>query len=118
MRFDASECGGTGDLNYFSLVLNPDFDGGSFTAGGASRLPNGVNTGSVADWARNDYDGLGLPGFTGTADPGEALNTPGTTNAPVPEPATMLALAAGRLSHGVSLVALAPVAQRNRATAF
>lgn len=87
--------GGTGDWNYAAVTLNPDFDGGTLTVGGASRLPNGVNTNTIADWTRNDFDGMGLPGFVGTPDAGEALNTPGTTNSPVPEPATMVALIAG-----------------------
>jgi predicted extracellular nuclease len=39
----------------------------------------------VADWTVNDFDGEGLPGFTGTPVPGEAYNTPGAINALVPE---------------------------------
>lgn len=68
--------GGAGDLTYSSVVLTPGFDGDPFTPGGASRIPNGTNTGSVSDWARNDFDGEGLPGFVGSPVLPEALNTP------------------------------------------
>ena len=34
---------------------------------------------TVADWIRNDFDGEGLPGFTGTPDPGETTCTALTT---------------------------------------
>ena len=37
-----------------------------------------------ADWVRNDFDLAGIPGFTGTPIPGEALNTPGAANQTVP----------------------------------
>jgi len=72
--------GGTSDRTYATVVLAEGFDGGSFTVGGASRIPNGVDTGSAGDWVRNDYDGAGLPGFAGAVDRGEALNTPGVPN--------------------------------------
>jgi predicted extracellular nuclease len=71
--------GGAGDVTYSSTVLAPGF-GGPFTPGGASRIPNGVDTNTVADWTVNDFDGAGLPGFPGTLDIGEALNTPGAVN--------------------------------------
>ena len=48
--------------------------------GGASRIPNGTDTDAAADWLRNDFDGDGLAGFTGTPAAGEARNTPGTKN--------------------------------------
>lgn len=89
--------GGASDVTYAPVVLTPGFDGDPFTPGGASRIPNGTNTGSVSDWARNDFDGEGLPGFVGTPVLPEALNTPGTTNTLVPEPATMAALALGAI---------------------
>ena len=72
--------GGTSDFYYSSVVLAGGYDGISFTPGGASRIPDGTDTDTSADWVRNDYDGMGLPGFTGTADAGEALNTPGAEN--------------------------------------
>jgi hypothetical protein len=72
--------GGSTDRAYAAVVLGPGFDGVSLTPGGASRLPDRVNTGSAADWTRNDFDGAGLPGFIGTPEPGEALNTPGAAN--------------------------------------
>ncbi len=72
--------GGAGDWAYGGVVLAPGFDGGSFTVGGASRIPNGVDTDSTTDWVRNDFDGAGLPGFAGTPEVGEAYNTPGANN--------------------------------------
>jgi hypothetical protein len=90
--------GGASDWAYADTVLGPSFDGLGLTVGGASRIPNGVDTNSVADWMRNDFDGEGLPGFIGTPVLGEALNTPGTCNMPVvPEPATLGLVAVGGL---------------------
>ncbi len=73
--------GGTGDLTYGGVTLTGGFDGSSFTPGGASRIPDGTDTGTVDDWARNDFDLAGIPNFAGTPVDGEALNTPGATNA-------------------------------------
>ena len=81
----AIDDGGSGDRFYSTTVLTPNFDGAGITVGGASRLPDGADTGSAADWTRNDFDLAGLPGQAGTPVPGEALNTPGAENAPVPE---------------------------------
>jgi predicted extracellular nuclease len=78
--------GGAGDQTYAAVVLSPGYDGMAFAPGGASRLPNGVHTGATSDWVRNDFDGASLPGFTGTQDPGEALNTPGAENTAVSLP--------------------------------
>ncbi|MEZ5104543.1 MAG: T9SS type A sorting domain-containing protein [Draconibacterium sp.] len=72
--------GGASDLTYSSVTLSPFFDGGGFAVGGASRIPDGTDTDSASDWVRNDFDGAGLPGFTGTFDNGEAINTPGAKN--------------------------------------
>ena len=73
--------GGQGDLTYSSLTLAPFFDGSTFTVGGASRIPDGTNTGDVTDWLRNDFDGQGLPSFPlAEAENGEAINTPGAEN--------------------------------------
>lgn len=83
----AIDDGGNGDRFYAGPVLAPDFDGGNVTVGGASRLPDGADTDSPSDWTRNDFDLAGLPGQTGTPAPGEALNTPGAANAPVPDTA-------------------------------
>jgi predicted extracellular nuclease len=77
---------GAGDRTYSSSVLTPGFGGGSFSVGGASRIPNGADTGAVDDWVRNDFDGAGLPGFTGTPDVGESLNTPGAVNVLITPP--------------------------------
>ena len=73
---------GAGDQTYASVVLDPNFDNRNTNVGGASRIPNGLDTDSVGDWARNDFDGEGLPSFPdgGTPKNGEAINTPGTTN--------------------------------------
>lgn len=79
--------GGSSDRTYASVVLAPGFDGNPFTPGGASRIPHGTDTDAVSDWLRNDFDGAGLPGFTGTPEIGEALNTPGGVNeAIIPPP--------------------------------
>ena len=73
--------GGASDFTYANVTLAPDFDGGSSSAGGASRIPDGTDTESTADWVRNDFEGAGLPGFpTDTVDPGEAGNTPCSQN--------------------------------------
>lgn len=68
------------DFEYSTVVLTPGFDGVSFTPGGASRIPDGTDSDSVGDWVRNDFDGAGLPGFGGTLESGEALNTPDVAN--------------------------------------
>ena len=73
--------GDAGDLGYAPVMLFPGFDGISFTPGGASRVPNGTNTVSLSDWTRNDFDGEGLPGFSGNVGPNETANTPGALNA-------------------------------------
>lgn len=73
--------GGSSDHAYSSVVLTPGFDGISFSVGGASRIPNGTDSDSAADWVRNDFSGLGLPGLIGSIDAGEAVNTPGAENA-------------------------------------
>lgn len=65
---------------YSTAVLADGHGGSSGVPGGASRLPNYSDTDSADDWLRNDFDGEGLPGFTGTLEAGEALNTPGSLN--------------------------------------
>ena len=75
--------GDAGDVTYSSTVLQGGFDGVSYDVGGASRIPNGTDTDAVSDWVRNDFDGGGLPGFTGTPVYGEAYNTPGAANSGV-----------------------------------
>ncbi|NAS30602.1 T9SS type A sorting domain-containing protein [Flavobacteriaceae bacterium R38] len=73
--------GGTSDINYASVVLLQSFDGNTNTVGGASRIPNGIDTDAVSDWTRNDFDGQGLPNFPdAVAESGEAINTPGADN--------------------------------------
>ncbi len=71
---------GSYDWTYAEVTLNRGFDGGAYTVGGASRIPSGRDTDSLSDWVRNDYDGEGLPGFSGTPEENEALNTSGTRN--------------------------------------
>lgn len=76
--------GTAGDLTYTfgdGPTLGIGYDGQAFSPGGASRIPDGTDTDAAADWVRNDFDGAGLPGFTGTPVAGEALNTPGAPNA-------------------------------------
>jgi VCBS repeat-containing protein len=72
--------GGAGDLTYAIPVLVSGYDGIAFTPGGASRIPDGTDTDTSADWVRNDFDLAGIPGFLGTIATGEAYNTPGTSN--------------------------------------
>lgn len=65
--------GGAGDRTYADTVLAPDFGGGAFTVGGASRLPDGTG-----DWVRNDF---ARPGeATADAAEGVAANTPNAAN--------------------------------------
>ena len=84
--------GGAGDLSYSAAVLGTTHDTTSaFAPGGASRIPDGTDTDTAADWVRNDFDLAGIPGFTGTLVAGEAVNTPGaanTTTLPPPPPPT------------------------------
>ncbi len=74
--------GDSSDLTYANVTLAPGYDGLSGRVWGASRLPDKQDTDTTADWTRNDPDGAGLPGFIGTPDPNEALNTPGAANLP------------------------------------
>lgn len=70
--------GGAGGVTYAGpegAVLGVAFDGAPFSPGGASRVPDGTGA-----WVRNDFDLAGIPGFVGTPDAGEALNTPGSPN--------------------------------------
>ena len=88
--------GGAGDRTYAAFALAAGYDGNAFVPGGASRMPDGTDTNTAADWMRNDFDGAGLPGLPGGWTPGEAYNTPGTTNADVAP-----ALVAARLNEFV-----------------
>ena len=77
--------GDDGDFAYAPVVLTSDFDGSTFTVGGASRVPNGTNTGTTEDWIRNSFGGAGLPSFPDAmASEGEAINTPNLENSIVP----------------------------------
>ncbi len=78
--------GGGSDQTYAAVTLAGGFDGVPYTPGGASRIPDGVDTDTAADWMRNDYHGAGLPGFSGTPEEGEAFNTPDAMNEAVPPP--------------------------------
>lgn len=80
--------GGAGDRNYSSVILSPSFDGGTLTPGGASRIPNGVDTDTLLDWKRNNFNrNNSSPVF------GQAANTPGALNSlQVPEPSGILLL--------------------------
>lgn len=78
--------GGSSDRTYGDVVLERGFDGlNSFTVGGASRIPNGVDTNTVADWVRNDFSLAGIDGQVGSPELGEAFNTPGAINAAITE---------------------------------
>jgi predicted extracellular nuclease len=76
----AVDDGGAGDLAYGDTVLTVAYDGAAFAPGGASRIPDGTDTGTTADWVRNDFDKAGIPGNIGTLVDGEAANTPGVLN--------------------------------------
>jgi predicted extracellular nuclease len=93
----AVDDGGSSDHTYAGTVLTPGYDGNSYTVGGASRIPNGTDTDTTADWVRNDFDGAGFTGFDGTPDFGEALNTPGAINESVP-PVTIMDIQGSGLS--------------------
>ena len=70
------------DVTYGAVVLTPTLSGGTSTVGGASRIPNGIDTDTVADWVRNDFEGAGLPTLNpGSHKANEAINTPGKANA-------------------------------------
>jgi len=76
--------GGSSDHTYASVVVLKGFDGVSFTVGGASRIPYGIDIDDVSDWVRNDFDEEGLPGYSGSPGENEAFNTPEAENEPVP----------------------------------
>jgi predicted extracellular nuclease len=78
--------GGSGDRTYGGVTLGVAYDGLSFDPGGASRIPDGTDTGTVADWVRNDFDLAGYNGAAGTPVFKEAFNTPGAANGAVPPP--------------------------------
>jgi uncharacterized protein len=83
--------GGAGDVTYAgAAVLGVGYDGLPFAPGGASRIPDGTDTDTAADWVRNDFDLAGIPGFSGTPVVGEAFNTPGAPNEIVVPPPTGL----------------------------
>ncbi|NLG20627.1 MAG: ExeM/NucH family extracellular endonuclease [Actinomycetales bacterium] len=72
--------GDAGDLAYSDTVLAPGFGGNTNQVGGASRIPDGADTDTTADWVRNAFNKAGFPGFDVTPAPGEAWNTPGAPN--------------------------------------
>jgi hypothetical protein len=68
-----------------AAVLAPGHDAVNVTVGGASRMPDGADSDSASDWVRNDFDGAGLPCCAAAAaTTGEAMNTPGASNAVAP----------------------------------
>ncbi len=78
--------GGSADLTYGGVTLGVSYDGLAFDPGGASRIPDGTDTDTAADWVRNDFDLAGYNGTAGTPVFKEAYNTPGAANAEVPPP--------------------------------
>jgi hypothetical protein len=71
-----------GDPTYAGIaILSGDLDGDPHRFHGASRIPNGTDTDSPADWKRNDFWGDGL-GFQSVppADEKHAVNTPNLPN--------------------------------------
>ncbi len=72
---------GAADRKYTTVVLLPGADGVADEFGGASRIPDGTDTDTAADFWRNDPEGGGLPGLdVDTASAGEALSTMGLPN--------------------------------------
>lgn len=68
--------GGSGDLTYAGApVLTGD------AAAGASRVPDGTDTGSPSDWTPDDPDLAGIDGYGTTPEAGTVLVTPGAANA-------------------------------------
>ncbi|WP_164743461.1 ExeM/NucH family extracellular endonuclease [Microbacterium sulfonylureivorans] len=72
--------GGATDRAYGGTILGVSYDGLPFAPGGASRIPDGTDTDTAADWVRNDFDLAGITGFAGSLVAGEAANTPGKAN--------------------------------------
>jgi endonuclease I len=70
-----------GETVYSPVALTRNYDGINYLPAGASRIPNGIDTDAVGDWIRNDWDGEGLTGFSGSLSASEAINTPNTENA-------------------------------------
>ncbi len=62
-------------------VLSRNFDGFGAHVGGASRVPNGVDTDTDGDWARNDPGGFGMVPGAAPA-PGLAAHTPAALRGP------------------------------------
>ncbi len=77
--------GGSSDRVYSTTILEAYYDGNRYAPGGASRIPNGTDTDTTADWVRNDFSGAGLPGFESIPDTGIAFNTPGYSNSVMPD---------------------------------
>ncbi|MCA9981193.1 MAG: hypothetical protein KDD89_10170, partial [Anaerolineales bacterium] len=72
--------GNPANTTYSAVVLDNTFGTGGSTPRGASRIPNATDTDNTSDWTENDFDGFGLPGFTGSPSPTEANNTPDAAN--------------------------------------
>jgi hypothetical protein len=82
-----------GDLGYADVLLTNDVGGLGEEFVGASRFPDGQDSGAVSDWVRSNESGAGLEGLAGAsgalcescgstpAVPGSALLTPGAANA-------------------------------------
>jgi predicted extracellular nuclease len=94
--------GGASDRTYSPVVLSAANIGAGFTPGGASRIPNGTDTDAVADWRVNDFEGAGLPGFTGNVTGDEVANTPGASNdtAATPGPGIIVSVQGLTLEEG------------------
>ncbi|WP_256840001.1 ExeM/NucH family extracellular endonuclease [Ornithinimicrobium faecis] len=72
--------GNVDDVIYSETALTDGYDGEEFVPGAASRIPDGTDTDTTADWVRNDFNKAGFPGFDGPPAPGQAWNTPGAPN--------------------------------------
>jgi hypothetical protein len=70
------------NVSYAGAASLPALKVFPYRIGGASRIPNGVDTDTAADWKVNDWegDGLGLRANVAPARVDEAVNTPGLPN--------------------------------------
>lgn len=74
------------DVVYSTVVLANGANGVNGSRLGASRIPNGTDTNTDADWMKNHFSGSGLPGQSGDAPTGNVISTPGGINIGPPPP--------------------------------
>jgi len=73
--------GDASDVTYAApATLTRTFDGANSVVGGASRIPDAMDTDQQSDWTRNISNAAGLPCDAGGTPIGTAANTPGASN--------------------------------------